>query len=97
MFQKIACGTWPTPFLALSPGDTFLSFWAIKNAQCLFGCGSSQCVLPAGMCGHGHAAVEAFLGRVSERWKSIAPGEDDTKDIAAGKAGRCWISLEIEM
>lgn len=47
------------------------------------------------MCGHGHAAVEAFLGRVSKGWKSVALGEAVAKSIAVEKAGKCWTSLEI--
>lgn len=65
-----------------------LSFWAINtSAQSLFGCGSSHCVLTAGVCGHRHGAVEVFLGRVSKGQKSIALGEAVTEGIAAGKEG----------
>lgn len=85
------------PSSCAQPGRYVPKFLGNKNAQGLFGCGSSQRVLTAGVCGHRRAAVEAFLGRVSKGQKSVALGEAVTKGIAAGKAGRCWVSLEIEM
>lgn len=49
------------------------------------------------MCGHGRAAVEAFLGRVSKGQKNVALGEAVAEGSAAEEAGRCWVPLEIEV
>lgn len=83
------------PSSCVQPGRYVPNFLSIKNAQGLFGCGGSQRVLKAGMCGHRYAAIEAFLGRVSKGKMSRALGEAVTEGTEQGKhKGASELSLQ---
>lgn len=92
-FQKIARGTWHTP-LVHNLGDTLLSFWAVKMPKnCLAVVAVS--VLFAGMCEAlccRGISGQSFLGT-----EEHSPGGCSHRGHKAGKAGRCWKSLEIQI